>query len=108
MKILLLSALIALILIPATSAHNTTWYWGKGTAENAILDEGLQWDSSFDEVYDARCYPWGKWIPSNSGKYRLWKHFRCIVSTFDDEDYWISFHVTSKYTWTFSFMRWAN
>jgi hypothetical protein len=73
------------------------------------MDEGLQWDDGFDEVLVASCYPWGRWIPNKNQYDRLSKHFRCKITTtdFDADPYWISFHVTGRYSWTFAFMRWA-
>ena len=96
-----------LALAGTASAHNTTWYWGNGRADNVIINEGLKYTDGFHEIVSANCYGWGKWIPSDNGKYRLWKHFRCHVIAATDENYWITLHVTGKFTWVFYFLRWG-
>lgn len=96
----------ALALAASADAHETTWRWNAPKANLSLLEEGLQYQDGFHEVYDARCYGFGPWL---DGKHRrMFKHFRCHVSTFEDLFYWIELHVTGKNTRVFRFLRWAE
>lgn len=110
--VLLATIVAALSLAAPAQAHSTSWYWNRYKAQYELLSYGLEWEGEFDEVYNARCYGYGRWlrissVRGSSDRAFGFRHFRCKVSTFDDEVYWIVFHVTGRDAWTFRWLGWT-
>jgi hypothetical protein len=108
--VLVVATVLAALCLTASASAATPWYWNTSRASFVLYDEGLQYSDGFQEVYDARCYGFGRWLPSRDPRKpgRLWQHFHCRVTTDAEQDYWITLNVRGRYTWGFAFWRWAQ
>jgi hypothetical protein len=91
---------------PATAHNRVNWYWSPASAQQQLLDDGIEWaePDGYEYVESARCRGWGKYIISRRNERKLFKHFRCFVNTTientgESDAYFMNLHVTGKHTW---------
>jgi hypothetical protein len=107
-RVLAFVAIVAsLLLIPAygAQAHNTRYYWSIGKVENALINNGLQWRDGYDGVNDAQCAGYDRYLYQGGVAY--YKHLVCYIDSDSDYPYYIQFHVLSRNTYTFYWLRYA-
>jgi hypothetical protein len=111
LKLLLATMVVAVVGVCATPASaEAAWFWAKKEAQNALLREGLDWDSGHEEVLVARCVGQGRWIWNDSQTVRLFRKFRCFVFTtapVGEDEYYIRFLVKGKFRWDYEFLHYA-
>ena len=107
-RVLVLFTLVAaLLLIPAfgAQAHNTRYYWSVGRVQGALINNGLQWRDGYDGVDGAQCAGYDRYL--YKGGIAYYKHLVCYINPDNDYAYYIQFHVASRNTYTFYFLRYA-
>jgi hypothetical protein len=100
-----LVAVLTGITAQSAGAHNTTWYWNAYKAQQNVRDTGLDWRQGYDQVEYVRCTGYGDWIRGNRSQ-RLYRHFNCYIEARYEDPYWITFHVTGRTTWDYSWLYW--
>jgi hypothetical protein len=83
-------------------------YWLHTKVERVIYENGLDWDTSIDEVAYTRCSGEGRFVRGKAGV-RLYTTFRCYVEPRQDDasisaadPFWITFRVLSPNKWSYA------
>jgi hypothetical protein len=111
LKVVLAAMVVAFVALCAAPANaQAAWFWGKKEAQKALLREGLEWESGYEEVLVARCVGQGRWIWNDSQTVRLFRKFRCYVYTtapVGEDEYYIRFLVKGKVRWDYEFLNYV-